>query len=176
LLVTPIEIGLMDTYIKSLKDLNYVLAQIKDGNFGEALKTIVGEGFDAGARLRVVERQLKMGTADLTQSMTPDEVKEFYGGFDQIKHPVEITVPGDRTKLPAAPDAAGDAAAKRIKDVTDALHQQLAVLGLTDREAEISNNLSRAKVEAASKEGKEIAHSPASFTTTSERSTQTTRR
>ncbi len=61
------------------------------------------------------------------------------------------------TIVPTAPDHAAEQQAKRIKDVTDALRQQLSILGMTDREAEISNNLSRAKVTAGSAEGKTIA-------------------
>ena len=152
LLLGPAEVEAMSAFADGLERVRDALAGIASGDPLKAIGLL----------------------ATLARSLTaPGANIDYNGLIDQLegRPPVSITVHGGShedkpattsgstapTVLPAPRNSAADAAAKRIKDVTDALRQQLAVLGLTDREAEISNNLSRAKVDAASKEGKTIA-------------------
>lgn len=60
------------------------------------------------------------------------------------------------TIIPKVPDAGALAAEKAIKAVTDALNLQLKTLTETDRQKEIDNELSKAKVTSSSAEGKAI--------------------
>lgn len=158
LIAEPEVLFFFDTLTKSLQDFNYVLKQINDGNYGEALKSVVGEGFDAGARLRVVERQLKMGTADVDTSLkTPKQVNDFYASFgDAIQQPVNIVVGGGKTtKLP---DTAATDAANAIKKVKDALQLQITNLTETNRQQAINNALAQAHITLADKDGPAIAN------------------
>lgn len=71
--------------------------------------------------------------------------------------PLHITVSGAHTIVPSAPDAGAAKQASEIQKVTEALNLQIKNLTETNRQQSINNELAKAHVTAASREGQAIA-------------------
>jgi hypothetical protein len=152
LLIAPGELWALGQFNNLLAETNYLLDQFAKGDWLEAAKTLT---FSSPKEFAL--RQLKMGESGTwNPGLDQKSAGDFYSSFSQISKPVEVTVHGGRTKLPPANDNAAKQQQDAIDRVTKSLELQLKALTSTDRQAYIDQQLSSAKVTAASKEGRAI--------------------
>lgn len=178
MLIAPAVLVALDELNTDLEKTSQLLTDIQNGNWDKVFSSLISFKYDPEQTLWARIGKLINGA----QSTGP-KFGNLGGdpGLPDPRNPLVVTVNGGTqegstsrstfdfrsffgnsagsgaTKLPSAGDAEAAAAAKRIQDVTDALKLQLSQLGMTNREVEISNQLSRAKVDASTAEGKAIA-------------------
>lgn len=155
-LVVPAEIAALESLNNRLRDTLGLLTDIGNGDWGGVFTKLSQFGpILAGAMSGNLSGALALHDA---QSKVLDITVHGGGGnggwgdarSDLFKPPAKVT------KLPTPPDTAAKQRQAAIDRVTDSLKEQLKALSETDRQAYIDQQLSAAKVTAASKEGKAI--------------------
>jgi hypothetical protein len=151
-------VGLINAFIEKVNSIGGKLGI----NLGQIDASKIGIGQIANPYAGVEQSVAKQLEAARKSAFGTDYIGAIGGalsaGWDKVTGGGATTVQGKsggRDTVNAA-TAAQEEQAKRVKEVTDALNEQLAALTQTDREQAISAELSKAKVTAASKEGQTI--------------------
>lgn len=161
LLVAPAELAGLEAMADYFGDIRDALNDIGQGNPLKALGMLaqfvgmVGGsqgGESAVARGAAAQIKINGGTPDGADTI---ERRDHNASLAYTRAHTDLG--GSYTLLPTPPDHAADELSKHIKEVTDALNLELTNLGLTNREQEINNELSKAHVTLASKDGEAIA-------------------
>jgi hypothetical protein len=151
--IAPLLASSIEGVTDSIRMMGFAINQIKSGDLVGGLNTALNP---FGSDEKWLETQMRAGTAKMASGLSGEGVNDFYKDIPGIRKPLEVTVPGDHTIIPSTPDAGAKAAEKKIQSVTDALNLQLKTLTETDRQKQIDTELSKAGVEASTKQGKAI--------------------
>jgi hypothetical protein len=176
--VAPALVGSLKLISDAVKDVNIVLDNSKPVEDRVLIRPLQNNLVDAENKIATLKAQIAAGqNAGYRQNSYPKQLEDEYANASRLQEQIDQlsgkkppagpnfgdhaiasdeTGAGWHTLSPKAPDAAAAAAAKKLQSVTDALNLQLKTLTETDRQKQIDTELSKAGVEASTKQGKAI--------------------